>query len=259
MDSIISAPVFALALFLGMVLFLEVGRQLRRRRMVLAAGDEHFGAGAVEGAAFALFGLMVAFSFSGAAARFDARRALIVDEANDIGTAYLRIEMLAPSDQPVMRSLFRNYIDSRLEFYGRLHDIAGAEKELTRSVEIQGEIWKQAVAVTRSREAHPDAGKLLLPAINAMIDITTTRTVAARTHPPFILFYLLLFLGLAQSLLAGFSMAGVNRRSWLHLLAFAMITVVVVYVIVDLEFPRFGLIRIDKYDQVLVDLRNSMK
>jgi hypothetical protein len=49
MDSIMSAPVFAIALFLGMVLFLEVGRQLRRRRMVVAADDEHFGAGAVEG------------------------------------------------------------------------------------------------------------------------------------------------------------------------------------------------------------------
>jgi len=258
MDSIISAPAFAVALFLGMVLFLEVGRQLRRRRMVLAADDEQFGAGAVEGAVFALFGLLVAFSFSGAAARFDARRALIVDEANDIGTAYLRVEMLAPSDQPAMRALFRNYVDSRLEVYRRLPDVAAAQKELTHSGEIQGEIWKHAVAETRSQAAHPDAGKLLLPAINSMIDITTTRTVAARTHPPVILFYLLLVLGLAQSLLAGFSMAGVNRRSWLHLFAFALITVIVVYVIVDLEFPRFGLIRIDKYDQVLVDLRSSM-
>jgi hypothetical protein len=75
--------------------------------------------------------------------------------------------------------------------------------------------------------------------------------MAARTHPPVSLFYLLLVLGLTQSLLAGFSMAGVNRRSWLHVLVFGIITVVVVYVIV-------GLIRIDKYDQVLVDLRNSM-
>ncbi|WP_433964397.1 hypothetical protein [Tunturiibacter gelidiferens] len=257
MDSIISAPVFAIALFLGMLLFLEIGRQLRRHRTVLA-GDEHSGSGAVEGAVFALFGLMVAFSFSGAAARFDARRALIVDEANDIGTAYLRVEMLAPSDQPAMRGLFRNYLDSRLEVYRKLPDIAAVERELTRSAEIQSDIWKKAVAETRSQGAHPDSGKLLLPAINTMIDITTTRTVAARTHPPIILFYLLLVLGLAQSLLAGFSMAGANRRSWLHLLAFAMITVVVVYVIVDLEFPRFGLIRIDKYDQVLVDLRNSM-
>ena len=259
MNPIISAPVFAIALFLGMLLFLEIGRQLRKRRMVLVADDERSGGGPVEGAVFALFGLMVAFSFSGAATRFDARRALIVEEANDIGTAYLRVEMLAPSDQAAMRSLFRNYVDTRLEVYRRLPDIAAAEKELTRSAEIQNEIWKKAVAETRAQGAHPDSGKLLLPAINTMIDITTTRTVAARTHPPVILFYLLLVLGLAQSLLAGFSMAGVNRRSWLHLLAFATITVVVVYIIVDLEFPRFGLIRIDKYDQVLVDLRNSMK
>jgi hypothetical protein len=258
MDSIISAPVFAIALFLGMLMFLEIGRQLRKHRLVLGADDEHSGAGPVEGAVFALFGLMVAFSFSGAATRFDVRRALIIEEANDIGTAYRRVEMLAPSDRPAMRSQFRNYVDSRLEIYRKLPDIAAAEKELTRSAKIQGEIWKEAVAETQSQGAHPDSGKLLLPAINAMIDITTTRTMAARTHPPVSLFYLLLVLGLTQSLLAGFSMAGVNRRSWLHLLVFGIITVVVVYVIVDLEFPRFGLIRIDKYDQVLVDLRNSM-
>jgi hypothetical protein len=258
MDSIISAPVFAIALFLGMLISLEIGRQLRRHHLVLDADDEHSGTGPVEGAVFALFGLMVAFSFSGAATRFDTRRALIVEEANDIGTAYLRVEMLAPSDRPAMRNQFRVYLDSRLEVYRRLPDIAAAEKELAQSAKIQDEIWKDAVAKTQSQGAHPDSGKLLLPAINAMIDITTTRTMAARTHPPVALFYLLLVLGLAQSLLAGFSMAGINRRSWLHLLAFAFITVVVVYIIVDLEFPRFGLIRIDKYDQVLVDLRNSM-
>ena len=66
-------------------------------------------------------------------------------------------------------------------------------------------------------------------------------------------------LALLCSLLAGFGMAGSKQRSWLHILAFATIMVTTVYVILDIEYPRAGLIRLDAYDQVLVELRETMK
>ena len=92
-----------------------------------------------------------------------------------------------------------------------------------------------------------------------MIDITTTRTMSTQTHPPAIIFALLFGLGLASALLAGYSMAGSKSRSWLHILGFATVMAVAVYVILDLEYPRLGLIRIDAFDQALVELRESMK
>jgi len=213
----------------------------------------------VEAAVFGLLGLMVAFSFSAAAGRYDFRRDLIVQEANAIGTAYLRLYLLADSDQPPLRALFRSYVDSRLETYRKLPDLHAAEKELAHTGEIQGEIWTQAIADVRNPKSQPDSAKLLLPALNEMIDIITTRTMAARSHPPSDLFYLLLGLGLVASLLAGYGMGGGDRRSWLHILGFAAVTAVVIFVIVDLEFPRLGYIRLDAYDRVLVELRNSMK
>jgi hypothetical protein len=100
---------------------------------------------------------------------------------------------------------------------------------------------------------------LLLPALNAMIDITTTRTMATQIHPPLVIFALLCVLALAGSLLAGYSMAGSQARSWTHMIGFAVIIAVTVYVIFDLEYPRLGLIRVDAADQVLVELRDSMK
>jgi hypothetical protein len=108
-------------------------------------------------------------------------------------------------------------------------------------------------------DAHPDTARLLLPALNEMIDITTTRTMAARIHPPKIVFRLLFILALVCSLLAGFGMAGSKQRSWLNILAFAAITVITAYVILDIEYPRIGLIRMDAYDQVLMDLREDLK
>jgi hypothetical protein len=100
---------------------------------------------------------------------------------------------------------------------------------------------------------------LLLPALNSMIDITTTRTMALQTHPPLEVFGMLGFLAVACSLLAGYGMAGNRRRSMLHVVGFAAILTLTVFVILDYEFPRVGLIRLDAADRLLVDVRQSMR
>lgn len=248
-----------LVLFLGMLLLLDVGRRIGARRRAQDPEGAGAGIGAVDGAVFALLGLLIAFTFSGAAARFDARRALIVEEANNIGTAYLRLDLLPGEAQPALRDLFRRYVDSRLETYRKLPDLKAATAELDRSILLQGEIWTQAVAAGRLEGAPPAATMLLLPALNQMIDITTTRTMAAQMHPPMAIFAMLYVLALAGALLAGFGMAGGKTRDWLHMLAFAAVLALAVYVIIDIEYPRLGLIRVDAFDQALVDIRASMK
>ena len=82
------------------------------------------GAGVVDGAVFGLLGLLVAFTFSGAATRFDARRQLVVEEANAIGAAYLRLDVLPAAAQPALRARFREYLDSRLAAYRAVPDMA---------------------------------------------------------------------------------------------------------------------------------------
>jgi hypothetical protein len=99
---------------------------------------------------------------------------------------------------------------------------------------------------------------LLLPALNAMIDITTTRTMATQMHPPIVVFVMLFGLALAASLLAGYGMTGSKLRCWFHMFCFALVMAFAVYVILDIEYPRLGLIRVDAFDQALVDLRESM-
>jgi hypothetical protein len=131
--------------------------------------------------------------------------------------------------------------------------------EMARSKTLQEEIGTKAVDATRRSNSHPDAGKLLLPSLNDMIDITTIRKMALKTHPPNIIYAVLFMLGLICSLLAGYRMAGGQHRSWLHILSFATITVILVYVIIDVEYPRVGLIRLQAFDQLLVDVREGMK
>jgi len=257
MQPIAVASLFAGGLFVGMLLLLEAGRRIGIRRAAADPEGARAGVATVDGAVFGLLGLLVAFTFSGAAARFDARRALIIEETNAIGTAYLRLDLLPPAAQPALRASFQRYVDSRLEVYRKLPNIEEAKAELGRSAIMQGEIWSAALAA--SREGASSASMLLLPALNQMIDITTTRTMASEVHPPAVIFVMLGGLALASSLLAGYGMAGGKTRSWIHMLGFAGIMAVSVYVIVDLEFPRLGLIRVDAFDQALVELRESMK
>ena len=255
MDRIIVALIFATGLFVGMILLLEMGRRLGRRRQGRDEEGARAGLGAVEGAVFALLGLLIAFTFSGAASRFDARRQLIVQEANATGTAWLRLDLLPSNAQPELRDLFRRYLDLRLAAYRKMPDIEAAREELSRANALQGEIWNKAVAACQ--ESPNPLKAQLIPPLNEMFDLATTRTMATRMHPPAIIFVMLGILALTSSLLAGYAMAGGKTRSWIHVVGFALIMATTVYVILDLEFPRLGIIRIDPFDQVLVELRKS--
>ncbi len=248
------AVLVALALFTGMILILKFGLRVgvRQRERMMEGGAA--GIGAVEAAIFAMLGLMIAFTFQGAASRLDARRMLIVEEANNIGTAWLRIDVLPAAAQPGMHDLFRQYLDSRLETYRRIPDMVAVKMELDHSVQLQGEIWKVAVA---NQSGNPVVVSLM-PALNQMFDIVTTRTMAAQMHPPVVLFIMLAFLAFAAAFLAGHGMSGGKQYSLIHAIGFAATLAVIVFVIVDMEYPRIGLIRVDATDQVLRDLRQSM-
>ena len=216
------------------------------------------GLGVVSGAVFSLLGLLIAFTFSGAATRFDGRRQLVIQEANIIGTAYQRIDVLPDRAQPSLRDLFRQYLDARLETYRKLPDLDAAKAELARSRALQAAIWSNAIAACRDAGSQP-AHMLLLPALNPMFDIATTRIEVTNIHPPFIIFAMIGVLLLAASLLAGYGMAGRKSRSWVHAVAFAGVMSLTVYVIVDIEYPRLGFINVQGADRVLVELRESMK
>lgn len=258
MSHILTFLFLACGLGAGMLLLLEAGRRIalwRKAKNPEAAGKE---AGAVEAAIFGLMGLLVAFTFSGAASRYDDRRHLIVQEANAIGTFYLRIDLLPAESQSELREKVKQYLDARLAFYQKLAISDEAKSEMDRVTALQGEIWNQTVAGSQ-KSASNSIMTLLISSLNDMIDITTTRGMALRMHPPPVIFGMLAVLILVSSLLAGYGMAGSARRNWLHMLTFAAMMTIAVYVILDLEYPRFGLIRVDSFDQVLTDVRQSMK
>lgn len=258
-DPAVIGGAVAVVIFFGIVFFLMIGRWIGKRDIARHGAAGVPSIGSLEAAVFALLGLLIAFTFSGALSRFDVRRNQAVDEANAIGTAYLRIALLPEAAQPSIRETFRNYVDSRIATYRKLPDIEAAQEELVRSQRLGNEIWTQAVAAVRMPEARAGTDLLMMPALNQMFDITTVRVVATQMHPPLIVFAMLIGLALGSALLAGYQSAGEKGYDWPHKIGFAAIVAFTVYVILDIEYPRLGFVRLDAIDQVLVNVRASMK
>lgn len=256
MDVLIVVVIFFGLLF-GMIACMEGGYRFARRRMARNPGMERPGLGVIEGAMFALLGLILAFTFSGATARFDVRKQLVAEEANAIGTAYLRLDLLPEAARAKLQRDFKRYLAGRIEYF---HTVMDSEKRGALTAEgkaLQGEIWSTAIAA--AKEVGGAAPILLMPALNAMIDITTTREVATMTHPPLTVYALMGIVALVCAVLAGYAMAGARKHNWLHWVGFALVLAITIAAIVDIEYPRVGFIRVDAVDRVMTELLAGMK
>ena len=245
-------------LFVAMLGSVDIGYRIGHRRKTSDPQTSIEVIGTVDAAVFGLLGLILAFTFGGASDRLVLRRAQIVQEANAIGTAYLRIDVLAQPDQPAIRDLFRSYLESRIAVFDKFADRAASNAALERAEQLQRNIWSRSVAACRA-DSKPDACLLMLPALNEMIDITTTRTMAARTHAPSVILTLLILLALAGATLSGYAMSRQTKRSIMHMLLFSLVVSSSVYVVLDLEYPRAGVINLRSMDQALYQLRETMR
>jgi hypothetical protein len=248
---------FVLLLFVAMLGFLELGRRLGERWAPRDPSAPTRGTAAVEGAVFALMGLLIAFTFSAAQSRLDKRRALVVDEANAIGTAYLRLDLLPGAAQPGLRDAFRAYTDSRIAYYKQFKNQRAAAAERERTVALGKQIWRDATAAVKAIP-DPRVPSLLVPSLNEVIDIEATRVAYRHIHAPVAIFFLLIVLAFACALFAGVGMGRKEIFSQLYRTAFAILLTVTVLVIVDIEFPRVGFININALDYLLTDVRAGM-
>ena len=251
--------VFVPSLFLIMLLVLETGRRIGKRYYSMEESDHHRGNRIlVESAIYGLLGLLIAFTVSGAANRFDARRTLTVQEANAIGTAYLRLDLLPAAAQPDLRRKFRRYAEARLAVFRLLPNFEASNAEAVRANELQRSIWNEVIAALPG--VPQSATLMLLPALNEMFDISSSRAIAGQAHTPLVILCALAVLALFCCLLAGYGLAGENPLgSALRMIGFALIVTLTIFVILDLDYPRVGLIRLDYADQALIDVLAGMR
>jgi hypothetical protein len=136
--------------------------------------------------------------------------------------------------------------------------MAAVADEQKKAEILQREIWREAVRGCQEIES-PAVTTLVLNSVNEMIDMARTRNEGTQLHPPSVIHVLLIILVLTSSVLTGNAMAASKIHNWVHILGFTIMLSAAVVVILDLEYPRIGAIRIDDWDRVLIALRASMK
>ncbi|MGD9592335.1 MAG: hypothetical protein AB7V32_07435, partial [Candidatus Berkiella sp.] len=205
-----------------------------------------------------LLGLLVAFTFSSAAKKYDDRRQLIIQESNAVGTAYLRLSLLSQAEHHDLRQEFIKYLNLREDFYKNIRDYKLAQNLFSQSLAQQNMIWDKAVAACQHNQS-TDSCKLLLPALNTMFDVSSERFYSMLLHPHFIIFTLLFGIILLSALLSGYSVSYKNTKGSFHVICYLVVIVIVTYVIIDLEYPRLGFIKITEMDSALLNTKNSIE
>lgn len=248
----ISQILLPISLLAGAFVASEVGYWLGRKE---GAQDETFTKqfGVIRGATFALVAFLIGFSFSGAASRFVDRLDMIVKEANALGTAYLRADVLPQPMRGDLKAALRKYTTDRLELLDSLD--SGTTALLLSKVGTQHErMWEVALGGT---EGNPQLMRVVLPSLNDVIDLHTTHLSAARRHIPTpIMIALLAFAALALAL-AGFGNGQVGRRFPILNFAYGFVLATALWMTIDLDHPRQGTIQASV--QPLIDTLASMK
>lgn len=244
------APAWAIALVLLVAALgaLEVGHRLSR------VSTERGNLSALQAAVFGLATLLMAFSFSAAQVRFDERRVLAIQEANAIGTLYLRAGYLPPASRDEMRRLLRRYLEVHLELV--LPDRTRAQ--VARLLEENGRIQSQLWGVLEGQAQALPAPVLILvtPALNDVIDISAQRWSTALARLPWLVTVMLFTVILASALLVSYR-PGSAGRSFPQWALFLVTSVMVMLTLLDLDRPPMGFIRTSQ--QPLLELRETLR
>lgn len=211
--------------------------------------------GSVQGAVLGLLGLLLGFSFAMAVGRHDARRTLAVEEANSIGTTWLRADFLGASRGPAARELLRRYTECHLQAYRAAGDKTEFGRLLAESTGIQQQLWEIAREAAADK---PDAiTASFITTLNETIDLQTSRLAASRNHVPGAVWLLVLTVAGCGAWASGYGSGTGGQRSIFSQIVFPVLIAVVVTLISDIDRPLRGMIGVSQMP--LEELLESMK
>ncbi len=211
--------------------------------------------GGVQGAIFGLLGLLLGFTFAMSVARFDARRGLVLEEANAIGTTFLRAALLPESHQVTVEKLLREYVEVRLEFYRPGTDESSQALVESETAKLQRALWSHAVAA--GKEAPSPLTTSFITSLNDTIDLDTKQLNAMRAHVPGAVWLLVLAVAVSGAWACGYSAGSSGARSSFSNFLLPLLIAVAITLIADLDRPRKGLIGVSQ--RPLLDLKASIQ
>lgn len=216
---------------------------LRHRRDADELTRDHFAS--LQVALLGLLALLVAFTFSIAVARFDARKDLVIEESNAIGTTYLRARLLAAPQREEAEGVLRAYVDAQLAFYAAGIDPVRLDAVNAETATLQERLWRIAIVSSEQDPRSVPIG-LFVQSLNAMIDLHAKRIKALENRLPDAVIFLVLIAAVVTIGLVGYGRGLAGRRNLVSVTIMAGLVVLVFTIILDLDRPRRGLITVSQ-------------
>jgi membrane protein YdbS with pleckstrin-like domain len=245
----LSPEIMGLALAVLLIAANEGGYRLKRLVDRLgrssADGSGKDGAGYLLSAALGLLGLLVAFTFSMASDRYEVRRTFVREEANAIGTAYLRAQTLDPATAGPLLALWRDYGAARLDMAGAGEDEAALARAEARRDALQEQIWGLVRQEVLARPDQPRSG-LLMEATNAAFDASASRRAALEARVPTTILETLVAYAAVSAAIMGYVLAADGARHRTASFVLLLLVALAITLIMDLDRPRVGSIQVSQ-------------
>ncbi len=211
--------------------------------------------GAVQAAILGLLALLLGFTFSLAEGRYEARRELVIQEVNAIGTTYLRAALLPEAHRQDVENLLRRYVDARIDFYHAGENRAEQDGAEQVAAKIQGELWAHAAVV--GKEIPTAVMATFITTLNETIDLDASRLYALRSRVPGAVWMLVMAVALCGTFASGYSAGASGERSSFTNGLLPLLIALAITLIADLDRTYGGLIRID--EQPLLNLKETLQ
>ena len=240
--------------FVLMIAANEAGFHLGRKSEASTPDKAKSQISAVEDGMLGILALLLGFTMFMVVTRFEARKQLVLDEANAIGTSYLRTALLPAPEGSEIASLLRRYIDVRVQYGTASSDLAPLEGLNAQTTRLQNELWVRAVAYGQN-DPNPVRTGLLLQSLNQVIDLESAQRMAFQNSVPKSVIYVNGIVGLLAAMLVGYTFGLNGRRQIFPTFVLAVAITLVLALIIDLDRPRSGFIRVSQ--QPMIDLQHS--
>ncbi len=252
-----SSLVITSCLFAAILLFNEIG--FRAGRFVQGRTDNEVKllTGSIQASILGLLALLLGFTFSMSIQRFDNRSHAVIDEANAIGTAMLRVHLLPTKFQVDVAQTLQAYVDLR---------IAASTIDLTRRAErdqyqqrtsgLQDKLWSLAVLAT-NEDPRPVTTGTFVASLNQMIDSQGKRNALLQMHVPEVVLFMLFVVFVASGSMLGYSSGLGGKRVIAPAVLVSLLIAMIVFIIIDLDRPKRGIIQVDQ--GVLLELKRPIQ
>ena len=243
-----SSIAIAVALFVAIIIFNEIGFQAGRVVQSRTDDEVKVLTGSIQASVLGLLALLLGFTFSMSMQRYDNRSMALIDEANTIGTAILRIQLLPEEYQEEATSLFREYVSLRVAI-GKIDltkhkDRSAYNKKIAN---VQSALWSLSISATNA-DPRPVTSGVFVKSLNDVIDSQGKRNALLQMHVPEVVLLLLFAVFVSSGGIMGYSAGLSGKRVLAPLLLVSLLITLIVFIIIDLDRPKRGLIQVDQGD-----------